>query len=246
MRVPWLPEVLRAAGLDVVEVDGWRGRGRELAGVAGVVIHDTVTTRSWSDDSVAKLLRDGRPDLVGPLSQLGLDRWGRVWIIADGKANHNGYGLWGNNSIGIEVFCAGGLAGKEEPQSTVQQTAGQVATAAILRRIGADESHCQGHREQDPKRKIDPYQVDMLGYRREVAALLTLAADQPTYQEEEPMLIQMEGSPTTVLVVPGVGPRSVHDWRMDVDGLKAKGIPHIVVSKALFARIVRGHDIFAT
>ncbi len=245
MRVPWLADVLRAAGLDVVEVAGWQGRGRELSSVAGVVIHDTVTTRSWSDDSVAKLLRDGRPDLVGPLSQLGLDRWGRVWVIADGRANHNGYGLWGNNSIGIEVFCAGGLAGKEEPQSELQQTAGQVAAAAILRRLGADESRCQGHREQDPKRKIDPYRVDMLRYRREVAALLAPVPDQPLNQEE-PMLIQMEGSPTTVLVVPGVGPRSIDNWKMDVDGLKAKGIPHIVVSKALFARIVRGHDIFGT
>lgn len=29
MRLTWLADVLRAAGVQVVEVDGWRTRGRE-------------------------------------------------------------------------------------------------------------------------------------------------------------------------------------------------------------------------
>ncbi len=66
------------------------------------------------------------------------------------------------------------------------------------------------------------------------------------HQEEVLMLIQMEVSPTTVLVVPGVGPRSIDNWKTDVDGLKAKGVPHIIVSKVMFARIIRGHDIYGT
>lgn len=169
MRLTWLPGVLRDAGLDVVEVPGWESRGREMGSVNGVVIHDTVTTASTSDDAVARLLRDGRPDLAGPLSQLGLDRRERLWVVASGRANHNGYGRWGNDAVGIEVFCAGGLAGREEPQTEGQQQAGAAATAAILDHLGLPRDRCLGHKETDPNRKIDPYRVDMDRYRQMVA-----------------------------------------------------------------------------
>ena len=99
MRLPWLADVLRAAGLAVVEVGDWQNRGDDLRSVEGIVWHHTVTGPRTSDQAVARLLRDGRPDLAGPLSQLGLDRAGRFHVIAAGKANHNGYGLWGNQSI---------------------------------------------------------------------------------------------------------------------------------------------------
>lgn len=181
MRASWLADVLRGAGLTVVEVPGWRGRGRELGGIDGVVIHDTVTTKSTSDQAAADLLRDGRRDLAGPLSQLGLDRSGRLWLIADGRCNHNGYGEWGNSAIGIEVFCAGGLSGHEEPQTELQQAIGARAAAAILHQVGLPPSRCKGHKETDPGRKIDPYKVDMDHYRRRVAG--SQGADEVTEED---------------------------------------------------------------
>ena len=65
MRLTWLPAVLRAAGLDVYEMPGWRTRGRSSITVQGVVGHHTATGPRWADGHVAALLRDGRRDLAG-------------------------------------------------------------------------------------------------------------------------------------------------------------------------------------
>ncbi len=241
MRAPWLPDVLRDAGLSVYVLPDAVGRGKEMFSVSALVGHDTVAGHDVQRNRV--LLRDGRPGLAGPLAQLGGRPDGGVDFIADGRCNHNGYGTYANNAIGWEVYCYGGLEGKEQPWNEAQQESFVIGARAIRRYLGRDLP-ILGHKESDPGRKIDPYGIDMNAIRRRIEAPVP---DQPTtYQEEEPMLIQMEGSPTTVFVVPGVGPRSIDNWKTDVDGLKAKGIPHIVVSKALFARIIRGHDIYGT
>lgn len=179
MRAPWLGEVLRGAGLTVVEHNPI-GRGRDMRTVNGVVVHDTVTTRSWDDEDVCALLRDGRPGVPGPLSQLGLDRQGRFHFIADGRANHNGYGTWGNDAIGIETFAAGGMKGREERWNSVQEEAAAVGSAAILDRLGLSRSRVRGHKETDPERKVDPWRVDMGAFRRRVAQ-----GGQHTSEEED-------------------------------------------------------------
>jgi hypothetical protein len=183
VRVPWLADVLRDAGLTVVESPGWRGRGREMNRVSGIVWHDTVTPRTWSDAAVVRLLRDGYATLPGPLSQLGLDRSLRFHVIADGRCNHNGYGRWGNDAIGIETFANGGGSPKE-PWSAGQREAAAIASAAILRRLKLDESRVQGHKETDPGRKQDPYGTSMAAGRRRVAELLTTKDDEMTPAQE--------------------------------------------------------------
>lgn len=178
MRVTWLADVLHAAHLQLVPLDGWQGRGRELTTINGVVLHHTATPTSSPDANVAKILRDGRADLPGPLSQLGLDRQGRFWLIADGKSNHNGHGMWGNQAIGIEAFNDG----KGEAWPAVQIDAWQRATAAILAHLNLNEGHALGHRETDPDRKIDPRGVNLEAFRRRVAQLL-----RPTV-EDDPLM----------------------------------------------------------
>ena len=180
MRAPWLADVLHDARLPIVPVDGWQGRGYALQTILGIVAHDTVTPKSTPDGSVAKLLRDGRPDLNGPLAQLGLDRQGRYWLIADGKCNHNGYGMWGNQSIGIEAFNDG----KGEPWPTVQLDNWQRGCAAILHHLGLNEGHVLAHRETDPRRKVDPVGVDMDAFRRRVHTLLTPQEDDLTPEQD--------------------------------------------------------------
>jgi len=165
MRLPWLADVLRAAGLAVVEVGDWQNRGSDLRSVEGIVWHHTVTGPRTSDQAVARLLRDGRPDLAGPLSQLGLDRAGRFHVVAAGKANHNGYGLWGNQSIGIEAYNDG----VGEPWPDVQVAAYIIGTRALLGRVGLSVDRVKGHKETDPRRKIDPAGLDMDEMRTRIA-----------------------------------------------------------------------------
>lgn len=165
MRLDWLPACLRAAGLTVIEHDDWKGRGRDMQAIHGIVWHDTVTGTNWSDVRVANLLRDGRDDLPGPLAQLGLDRQGRFWMIADGLSNHNGKGIWGNQSIGIEAFNDG----VGEPFPDAQYRAWVTGSRAICKRLGLTASKVMGHKETDPSRKIDPPNIDMNQARRDIA-----------------------------------------------------------------------------
>src|ERR1041384_5739974 len=109
----WLPDVLKAAGLKVAEVDGWQNRGaRDVGTISGVICHHTAGPKNGNYPSL-KTVRDGRPDLPGPLAQLGLGRDGTWIIFSAGRANHAGRGEWkgitnGNsNMIGIEAENTG-------------------------------------------------------------------------------------------------------------------------------------------
>jgi hypothetical protein len=184
LRLTWLPEVLRAEGLDVYELPGWKGRGRELASVDALVWHHTATGPRWLDGHVAALLRDGRRDIAGPLSQLGLERDGTWVVIADGRANHNGYGTYGNDTIGVEAYNDG--IGELWPG--VQIDSYDRGSAAILRHLGLSPARMLGHRETDPARKIDPAGVDMDAARERVAHLITTSPGDTMTPEQAAML----------------------------------------------------------
>src|SRR5262245_36671178 len=84
----WLPGVLKAAGLKVAVVDGWESRGRdEMGQVVGVICHHTAGPRLGNMPSLRTLI-EGRPDLPGPLAQLGLGRDGTYYVVAAGRCNH--------------------------------------------------------------------------------------------------------------------------------------------------------------
>lgn len=170
-RADWLPRVLAGAGLTVVTLPGWESRGRDVADWRAVVWHHTATSPRSKDEDVARLLRDGRHDLAGPLCQLGLDRQGRFWLVAAGRGNHN-VGTYGNNSLGIEAFNDG----IGEPWPAAQRAALVRGTAAILEHLNLPTGRCVAHRETDPTRKIDPAGIDMATARREVDATRTAGA----------------------------------------------------------------------
>lgn len=172
----WLPEVLLGAGLKVAQAPDWESRGRAPMGlVRGVMCHHTATGAPGNMPSLHMLIA-GRPDLPGPLAQLGLGRDGTFYVIAAGRANHAGAGSWegittGNSSfIGIEAENDG----KNEPWSPVQMEAYQRGAAAILKKLGAGANMCCGHKEYAAPhgRKVDPT-FDMPLFRREVAAFLS-------------------------------------------------------------------------
>jgi N-acetylmuramoyl-L-alanine amidase/Putative peptidoglycan binding domain len=185
----WLARVLNDAGLKVAEVPGWPNRGVGNVGdIKGVICHHTAGGRNGNMPSL-KVITDGRSDLQGPLSQLGLGRDGTFYVIAAGRANHAGRGEWkgvttGNSSfIGIEAENVGQPAGKpdHEPWPDVQMDAYQRGVAAILKHLGLKALMACSHKEYAlPKgRKPDPQGIDMNEFRSRVSALMAGTASPP-------------------------------------------------------------------
>ncbi len=173
----WLPHVLKSAGLKVALVPGWETRGRaEMGEVLGVICHHTGGERHGNMPTL-QLLIDGRSDLSGPLSQLGLGRDGTFYVIAAGRCNHAGAGIWndvtnGNsNFIGIEAENTGGA--NDFPWPAVQVDAYQRGVAAILKFIGKPAMACAAHKEYalPAGRKQDPV-FNMIEFRGAIAAIL--------------------------------------------------------------------------
>lgn len=168
-KILWAPDVLKAAGLDVYEMPGWeQEETRPGFEPEGVVCHHTATGPNWLDGHVALLLKRGRSDLTGPLSQFGLERDGTWVCIAAGRCNHNGFGQWGNDSIGIEAYNNG----KGEPWPKTQTSSYITGVAAICKYMKWGISQVRGHKETDPDRKIDPT-FNMDAFRVGVSAQLT-------------------------------------------------------------------------
>lgn len=185
----WLPEVLKNAGLKVATVEGWQDRGHgDVGNIFGVICHHTAGAKTGNMPSLNLLIngRKARPAtatspavsaLNGPLSQLGLGRDGTYYVIAAGKCNHAGAGIWqglsnGNsNFIGIEAENTG-LA-NDLPWPDVQVKAYHRGVAAILKHIGRGAEFCAGHSEYALPlgRKTDP-SFDMALFRVNVAAIL--------------------------------------------------------------------------
>jgi hypothetical protein len=91
-----LPALLRDVGLTVVEIDGWRGRGRpgSFDPVGALNHHTGSSAKGWSRAkrlAYAKwMFLTGRSDLPAPLCQIALDPEGIVYVGAAGRANHGG------------------------------------------------------------------------------------------------------------------------------------------------------------
>lgn len=180
----WLPAVLETTGLKVAQVDGWESRGRgDVGKILGVICHHTAGPKNGNMPSL-KTLIEGRSDLPGPLSQLGLGRDGTYYVIAAGKCNHAGKGSWqgltdGNaNFIGIEAENTGGS--DDSPWPEVQMNAYRRGVAAILRHIGQTSDFCAGHKEYalPAGRKSDP-DFDITAFRLSVAAIMDGTAPAP-------------------------------------------------------------------
>ena len=187
----WLPDVLRAAGLIVNEVPGWMNRGHGDEGqVLGALLHHTCGPLH-GDLPDLNVLVDGRPDLGGPLCNVGLGRSGQYWMIAAGKGWHAGAGNWqgitdGNaHLIGIEAENIGTSNPDGtpcEPWPEAQMDAYRRGVVAILKHVGAKPIMCAGHKEfaLPHGRKDDP-NFDMNKFRADVAALMGIAQDHPDH-----------------------------------------------------------------
>lgn len=169
MRLTWLPEVLRARGLTVVEVSGWETRGVDLDPIGGVVCHHTASAAGSGECPSLGIVVKGRPAtattpaLPGPLAQILLGRSGACYVVAAGKANHAGTGSYptippntGGNAhlVGIEAENSG----VGEPWTSSQMAAYVLLVAALLDYLELDETVAVAHYEWRLPRgyKIDP------------------------------------------------------------------------------------------
>jgi hypothetical protein len=92
MAIPWLIDVLRGAGLPVVEEGNWRDRSVSGAfNPIGVLWHHTAARSSPSNPEPSlNVVITGRSDLEGPLCHALVDYNGVFHLIAAGRANHAG------------------------------------------------------------------------------------------------------------------------------------------------------------
>ncbi|MCP3801864.1 N-acetylmuramoyl-L-alanine amidase [Allokutzneria sp. A3M-2-11 16] len=182
-----MPAVLRAAGLRVEEIAGWETRGHgNFSTPKGVLLHHTAGPAAGTFPSRNTVV-NGRPDLAGPLANLGLGRDGTWFIVAAGQAWHAGKGYvpWcgrDNGSahlIGVEAESTGKGDWTREQLDTYPR-----GTAALLRHLGLPAERALAHKEWAPRRKPDPHgwPGDMTGFRTTVRSLLE-GDDLPSAQE---------------------------------------------------------------
>ena len=166
---------LRAEGLTVVEVDGWRTHNRNRKGpwgpVHGVMIHHTVTRGT---DTTVRICRDGYSGLPGPLCHGVIAKDGTVHLLSAGRANHAGTGdgdvlqaviderpVPRDDETGTDGnryfygFECENLGDGKDPWPAAQLAAIEKAAAALCRAHGWGSRSVIGHLEWQPG-KSDP------------------------------------------------------------------------------------------
>lgn len=179
MDPTWLPDVLRAEGLqcDVYPGAFKRGHG-DFGEIWGIVDHHTGSFGE-TPRGIAE-----HPSL-GLASQLFLARDGRVTVCGVGVAWHAGAGSYPglptNNAnfrtIGVEAANdGGGSPGKPHhvPWSLVQYDAYVRLNKAVLLHLGQPASHSIGHKEWAgaAQGKWDPGGIDMNLFRADIQSAM--------------------------------------------------------------------------
>ena len=187
-RLDWLPQVLRAAGLTVVEHDGWGTRGSADFTPTWQIFHHTASSRRGGAAPSLGTVIHGRPDVPGPLCNVLVGRDGTMHIIAAGRANHAGRGHYPDGTTGNRLSvgweCENDGIGEPWPEHQLDAIARGMA--AVGARLGLPAGHVIGHKEFAPGRKVDPTGIDMAAWRRRVAAIGTTPAP-PAHQEDDDM-----------------------------------------------------------
>lgn len=175
----WMADVLRDAGVPVVEEPGWKTRGRDGTFTpGGLMLHHDASAAGETSHG-ADVIINGRPGLSGPLSQLWLAYDGTWHLCAAGRANHAGEGQWGEapRDDGNRYFV-----GIETDHTTNEQwTAGQrqyglrgIVALADYFGIRDDAATLKdwlcAHKEYAAGRKVDPDPLDMDDLRAVVLA----------------------------------------------------------------------------
>lgn len=170
-RAPWLADVLRATGLEVVEHKGWQNRGRDFIDLKAVVLHHDASAPGDSPGVPAYMLGEMAAGKAG--AQLWVDRRGVWHVLAAGVAFHAGTVLPGmpsnSYSLGVELDHT---TGEDWPQAQLDSM--RRGSAAILLRLGRDERSLHMHKTicAPVGRKTDPHGLDLTAERARVRRLV--------------------------------------------------------------------------
>lgn len=174
-----LADVLRDAGLTVVEIDGWKTRGRPSStgqfNPVGVLWHHTGTLQGGKEYA-EWLAKVGRSDLPAPLVQTSVGRDGTWYICAAGRANHAGTAKpsgsvagGDGNSLYVGVECQNnGAEGWSKAQYDSMVTGG-AALGAFLHCTTAAQ---RAHKETSVTGKWDPGLLQMDKFRADIGAAM--------------------------------------------------------------------------
>ena len=178
----WLADVLKAQrpAIKVAELPDWQSYGHgDFGRIWGVMVHHTGNARA---DAMS--IRNGRPDLEGPLSNLHIAQDGTVTVVAAGVCWHAGRGSYpgiptdGANQVLIGIECAWPRDTSITPATQTRERwpdaqiiAMRDSVAAILTRLGHGSSRVIAHKEYAgiAQGKWDPGNLSMDWFRGEVA-----------------------------------------------------------------------------
>jgi hypothetical protein len=166
-----LADVFRAAGLTVIELEGWQRRGRSNNSPYAdgrpwcVMWHHTASSGDGAWD--AQYCTFSAPD--APLTNVVIGRDGIVHVCAGGPTNTNGKGgpltfsrgvvpIDSMNSYAIAFEISGDGVGM--PYPTVQIDACFTASLAVTAAYDLEADDVAGHADWAPSRKIDPATAD--------------------------------------------------------------------------------------
>lgn len=165
LYLTWLADELRAAGLELIEVDGWQRRARSSGGFnappLAVAWHHTASNGNARND--VDYMVYSSPSR--PTANLYVARDGAVWVMAAGATNTSGKGRSmpmsrgsvpkdsaNTTTVGIEAGNNG--VGMEWPEAQIDAffTTSNVVNA----RLGNRPDDVFTHQFYAPDRKVDP------------------------------------------------------------------------------------------
>lgn len=209
-----LVAVARRTGYPVVEVAGWKTRGRPggMSDIRTIICHHTANGGAPGNYPSLRVVRDGRPGLPGPLAQYGLGVDGTIYVIAAGKSNHAGVSrsndYTNSHAIGIEAEAVG-VPGAEGDWSAPQMDSYARLCAALVDEFHLSVSDVRGHKETCAPvgRKSDPsFSMDPFRARVGVANLKTSPTQEvPTVELTDK--IKLSESAARAMSIPGYTPR---------------------------------------
>lgn len=172
----WLEDVLRPAlGDRLKTIDGWQNSGHgDFKDIRGIMVHHTGNSRES-----AQSIRNGRPDLAGPLSNLHIAPDGTVTIVAVGICWHAGRGSYpwlptdnaNQHMIGIECAWPTVTNGRYDPNEKwpdAQFNSMLDTCAALAIKLGVPATRVIGHKEWAgaAQGKWDPGNILMTDFRK--------------------------------------------------------------------------------
>lgn len=198
----WLADVLKAEGLNVIEVDGWKNRGQGDQGTLwGMVFHHTGSANETPQGIAFH-------PALGLAAHILIRPNGEVYVCGIGKANHAGRGSWwgidtdnaNEVTIGVEVAI---LPQDGAPHRTgypdVQYNATVKTFAAVLRKLAQKSNRAISHKEWAQlgplgwrQGKWDPGSIDMDIFRSDVQRQID--SHSPLGEDDVPLVNQPSGS----------------------------------------------------